>query len=124
MGFSVNLYLDGSISEKRIREIENSADRKLQKDVRELIEEKPLQIFLYLREKGKHALKKYVERKVTQKQWDNQKQRVNPKYYKGGSIEFNTYLSNVVTILARIYFRGFCQRTMGSECTARGVGVP
>lgn len=83
MSYSINLYLDKLSSKKNISE-------------------KELQIFLYLRSQGR-TIKIYVERKCTKKQWDNSKQRVNPRYYKSGPVELNKYLDNVCNETGKIF---------------------
>lgn len=91
MGYSINLYLDKSSSRKKISDGNQEGDIK-----------KELQIFLYLRYSGK-TIKIYLERKCAQKQWDSQKQRVNPTYYKSGAIELNKYFDNVYYGAGKIF---------------------
>jgi Phage integrase SAM-like domain/Arm DNA-binding domain len=82
MSYSINLYLDKQNTKK--------------------VFEKQFQIFLYLRFEGR-TIKIYVERKCTEKQWDNSKQRVSPRYYKSGPVELNKYLDNVCNEVGKIF---------------------
>jgi len=91
MGYSINLYLDKSSSRKRVFDTNPRGVLK-----------KELQIFLYLRYSGK-TIKIYLERKCTQQQWDSQKQRVNPTYYKSGAIELNKYFDNIYYGTGKIF---------------------
>jgi integrase len=101
MGYSINFYLDNAISQEKILEVKRSS-KKLQKEFNEIISKKELQIFLYLRYSGK-TIKTYIERKCTQNQWDCEKQKVNPNYYKSGSVELNKYIENVSYEVGKIF---------------------
>lgn len=101
MGYSINYYLDGAISDKEINRFSSEGAFAL-KAAEKQISTKELQIFLYLRYPGK-TIKVYTERKVTQRQWDAGKQRVNPNYFKGGSAEFNKYLGDLYNETQRIH---------------------
>ena len=94
MGYSINFYLDSSVSEKNINEIQKTRDKEAIAELRKQIEEKVLQIFIYLRYSGK-TIKVYTERKCTQKQWDAGKHKVDARYYKLGASDLNKYLGNI-----------------------------
>lgn len=102
MGCSVNFYLDSAISESNIQKIASSKDSEAKKELARRINEKPLQIFVYLRYSGK-TVKVYTERRCTQKQWDAKKQRVDPRYYKSGAIPLNRYLGNIEEEVGKKY---------------------
>lgn len=102
MGYSINFYLDNTVSEKNMNEIRSSKDKEAIAELKNRIEEKVLQIFIYLRYSGR-TIKVYVERKCTQKQWDSQKQRVDSRYYKSGAIELNKYLGNIMDAVGKKY---------------------
>jgi integrase len=101
MGYSFNLYLDRAISEKELARRRALPDPTERKEAEHQIATKPLQIFLYLRYPGQ-TLKVYLERKVTQKQWDAGKQRVDPRYFKAGPVELNDYLETVLKEAQRL----------------------
>ncbi|KAA9340146.1 site-specific integrase [Adhaeribacter soli] len=95
MGYTFNLYLDRAISDKELTRLQTSSDTEARKAADLQIATKQLQIFLYVRF-PKNTIKVFVNRKVTQKQWDAAKQRVNPTYFKAGAIEMNLYLEKVL----------------------------
>jgi integrase len=98
MGYSINYYLDNAISRNAQKAIKNSKN----KDIINRIDEKPLQIFIYLRYSGK-TIKAYTERRCTQKEWDSHKQRVNPRYFKSGSTMLNSYLDRIHNRISSLY---------------------
>jgi integrase len=100
MSYSTHLYLNGQLSEKYIKHVNSSADSSLWKQVREQIENKQLQIFLYLRFDGR-TIKVSVERKCTQKQWAGG--QVNPRFYRKGAIELNQYLDKIQQETAKLH---------------------
>ena len=102
MGYSINLYLDHAISEKSLKEIRVSKDKELIKATENDFEDKKLQIFLYLRFSGR-TLKVYLDRKVTQKQWDVKGQEVNPRFYKDGAIDLNNYLKDIKSLTGKLF---------------------
>ncbi len=102
MGYSVNFYLDKSVSKSNLDAALQSNDKELKKDLENRINEIPLQLFLYLRSSGK-TIKVYIERKCTQKQWDSNKQRANPRYFKSGATIFNNYLDRIQDQVCSIY---------------------
>ena len=95
MGFSVKIYLDSAISDKKLKEIRASNDKELKARTEHQIKEKQLQLFLYLRMKGK-TFKVSAERKVTQREWDSKANRANPRFYKKGAAALNSYLGHLV----------------------------
>jgi integrase len=101
MGYSINFYLDNAISEEKFHEAKRTS-KILYKELLDTASKKELQIFLYLRYGGK-TIKIYIERKCTQNQWDFEKQRVNPNYYKLGSVELNKYIENVSYEAGKIF---------------------
>lgn len=101
MSCTINLYLDKTISRKKVSD-ENQQSKMLSKATQKSNLKKELQIFLYLRHSGK-TIKISVERKCTIEQWDSGKQRVNPRYYKSGSVALNEYFANVFNETAKIF---------------------
>jgi|GEM_PF-6303799 len=93
MAYSLNFYLDNALSKEKLSILKNDS-REVQRDIQKILSERRLQIFLYLRSSGK-TLKVYTERKCTQKQWDFERQKVNPNYFKSGSVELNKYIETV-----------------------------
>ncbi|MCC6683632.1 MAG: site-specific integrase [Bacteroidia bacterium] len=104
MSYSINFYLDKSISEKSQQHIIASRNAEAKRQLQEIIENNQLQIFLYLRFAGR-TIKVYTERKCTQKEWNNKSQRVNPRYYKNGTPELNDYLDKLKSGTAKLYER-------------------
>ena len=77
----VNYYLDSAISEKRLKEITESADSQLKKEVDEILKTKKRQIYLFLTfNKQRH--KAYTGLRVTQYCWDKSKQEYHTARYK------------------------------------------
>ncbi len=101
MAYSINFYLDNAISQEKIISAKANS-KELRREVEEQISKKELQIFLYFRNSGR-TIKIYTERKCTQLQWDFEKQRVNPNYYKSGSVELNKYIENVSYEAGKIF---------------------
>ena len=102
MGYSVNFYLNNAISKKNVDNINSSNDREGKKEIQKRINELPLQIFIYLRFSGR-TVKAFMERKCTQKEWNIQKQRVNPRYYKSGATTLNNYLERIHNEICTVY---------------------
>lgn len=102
MAYSINFYLDGAVSEKNQKSIFESGDSEAKRNLKDQVENKPLPVFLYLRFSGQ-LVKVYVERKCTQKEWDVQKQRVNPRFFKSGAIELNQYFDKVESETAKLH---------------------
>lgn len=108
MAYSLNFYLDKSISEKSQQYITDSRNTEAKRQLQETIKNNQLQIFLYLRFDGR-TIKTYTERKCTQKEWDSKSQRVNPRYYKNGAPELNDYLDKLKSETAKLYERNNSQ---------------
>ncbi len=93
MSISLNYYLDNAISKHKLDKIQSAGNKdekeQLKKDI-----SSPKQIFLYVRVSNER-IKISVRRKVTQRQWDSDKQRVNARLYKMGVVELNSYLQNI-----------------------------
>jgi len=102
MSYSVNFYLDNAISKKNLEAVHNSGDNEAKRKILKEFDSQSLQIFVYLRYAGK-TIKAYTERRCTQKQWDSKKQRVNPRFYKSGSIQLNNYLEGLSNIICKTY---------------------
>jgi integrase len=109
MGYSINLYLDRAISEKSLKEINNSKNKDLIKVTEDTFENKKLQIFLYLRFSGR-TVKVYLDRKVTQKQWDTKGQEVNPRFYKDGAIDLNNYLAEIKSLTGKLFEKNTAEK--------------
>ena len=101
MGYSINFYLDNAISQEKVLNAKLNS-KVMYKEFLDTASRKELQIFLYLRYGGK-TIKIYIERKCTQNQWDFEKQRVNPNYYKSGPVELNKYIENVAYEAGKIF---------------------
>ena len=102
MGFSTNLYLDNAVSEKVQNLILKGSNSEEKLRLKKTLSDNELQIFLYLRWKNS-TLKVYTERKCTQKEWDRDKQRVNPSVYKRGSAEMNEYLGKIINTVHKLH---------------------
>jgi len=113
MAFSINLYLDNSISEKKL-EILKTSDSIAYKEAVKKISNNILPIYLYLRFSGR-TIKVSVERKCTQQQWDVQKQKVNPRFYKTGSTELNKYLGNLIDKTSKIHEQNLSEKKISSK---------
>jgi len=110
MSYSVNFYLDQSISKKRINEINNLNDVALTKDLDRIINNTTRQIFLYLRFSGRQV-KVFTERKCTQKQWDASKQRINARHYHQGAIQVNDYLEKLSRATSKLHESNLFHKT-------------
>jgi len=101
MSYSTNFYLDKQISQRKIFETKTTSKSQYNKMMKRVANQ-PLQIFLYFRYSGR-TIKIYTERKCTQKQWDFEKQKVNPNYFRAGASAFNEYLEKILNEVGRIY---------------------
>ena len=89
---SVNFYLKGAISEKRIEELRKNNDTEI---LDELLNY-PLQIFLKLSTQGRR-IQVYIKRRIAQKYWDSSKQEYNPRKYKDNCAAKNAWLRELKT---------------------------
>jgi len=102
MAFSTNFYLDNAISAKEISQARTAGNKPRLKEIDLIISQKALQIFFYFRIDGK-TIKVFTERKSRQIEWDFEKQRVNPRYFKEGAVVLNNYLYNIEKGAVKIY---------------------
>ncbi|MFN8300093.1 MAG: tyrosine-type recombinase/integrase [Chitinophagales bacterium] len=102
MGYSTNFYLDNAISQKELRNAKETGNKDLLRKMEDTIANRELQIFFYFRFSGK-TIKVFTERKCRQLEWDFEKQRINPRYFKEGAVLLNNYLHNIERGAARIY---------------------
>ena len=84
---SVNFYLKGAISDRRIEEFRKTGNTEI---LDELLTN-PLQIFLKLSTRGRR-IQVYIKRRIPQKYWDSSKQEYNPRRYKDNCAAKNTWL--------------------------------
>lgn len=84
---SVNFYLKGAISDKRIEELRKTGNTEI---LDELLNN-PLQIFLKLSTRGRR-IQVYIKRRIPQKYWDSSKQEYNSRRYKDNCAAKNAWL--------------------------------
>ena len=94
---SVNFYLKGAISDKRIKELKISGDLET---LNELLDH-PLQIFLKLSTQGRR-MQVYIKRRIAQKYWDNSKQVFNPRKYRDNCTAKNAWLQELKTEVSEL----------------------
>jgi len=84
---SVNFYLKGAISKKRIEELRYNNDSEALNDFLN----RPLQIFIKISTQGRR-IQVYIKRRIAHKYWDNFKQEYNPRKYKDNCAAKNAWL--------------------------------
>lgn len=89
---SVNFYLKGAISKKRIEKLKTTGDAET---LNESLN-KPLQIFLKLSTRGRRV-QVYIKRRIAQKYWDSFKQEYNPRRYRDNCAAKNAWLRELKT---------------------------
>jgi|GEM_PF-2511417 len=83
---TVNYYLKGALSEKAIAELRNAGDPKLQTELR-----KPRQVFLMVSGLG-DRMQIYTKKRVSQYEWDKEKQQIDTRGNKVSGPEINEWL--------------------------------
>ena len=94
---SVNFYLKGAISDKRINELKIIGDTEA---LNELLG-RPLQVFLKLSTQGRR-MQVYIKRRIAQKYWNNSKQEYNPRKYRDNCANKNAWLRDLKTEVSEL----------------------
>ncbi len=85
---TINYYLKGAISEKTINKLKKEKNAGINARLN-----KPIQLFLMVSGLGKR-IQIYTKRRISQNEWDKEKQQVDTRKNKINGTEINTWLTN------------------------------
>ncbi|MCK4465747.1 MAG: hypothetical protein KAU83_08550, partial [Bacteroidales bacterium] len=111
---SVNFYLKGAISDRRIEEFRKTGNTEI---LDELLTN-PLQIFLKLSTRGRR-IQVYIKRRIPQKYWDSSKQEYNPRRYKDNCAAKNAWLRELKSEVTELVLSFLSASSVTSDFNSR-----